>query len=464
MDDKVNGHERGVECERTAVVCIAKDEDYYLFEWLDYHLRLGFDDAYVYCNNWRYSGKIPELPGKEVKFFELNGPYQQTSAYNDFISRFSSGYHWVAFIDVDEYIANTTSDDLKDVLNRYSKYSEIAVNWRPMGDSGLTSFSPSNTSLAFRFTMGARHLFHATKRIVNFKWFRDAGKPLPKFGASPHFTDSASVVSAGGEPVQANSMSSLHGLDTVLPLELYHYRVKTQDEFVHVRLKRGDVCDGDGRFMTRRLMDILWHNRNEVELTVVRDFYAKALLENPASATARNGEPAPAVAEEEPQPSQEDTLSIVYVCHDESKGTDGLFARYGLVPRPAGLDWCKHALPIFRSLGRAKGLTDVKIAIDTMPLITVDQLVAGSGFRPPDYIVLDAKSYGIPVLYGAMHTLMEHKPALLFSATPPGWKRNYDTVEHYMRFLDLMEYANYWLVHRPTKWDYVMQYVEVPSA
>lgn len=172
----------------------------------------------------------------------------------------------------------------------------------------------------------------------------------------------------------------------------------------------------------------------------------------------------PAVAATKAPPSQEGMLSVLLVCHDDAKGPDGLFARYGLVPRPDDLDWSKHSLPIFRDLPRAEGLTDVKIAVDTMPLITVDQLVAGSGFRPPDFIALDAKAYGVPVLYGAMHTLMEHRPVLLFSANPPGWERNYDTVEHYMRFIDLMADANYWLVQHPTVWDYVMQYAEVPNA
>ncbi len=31
-----------------SLVCIAKDEDHYIDEWLDYHLKLGFTRVVVY--------------------------------------------------------------------------------------------------------------------------------------------------------------------------------------------------------------------------------------------------------------------------------------------------------------------------------------------------------------------------------------------------------------------------------
>ena len=45
---------------KIALVCIAKDEDNYLREWLDYHFKIGFDDAYVYCNNWQPHIAVPK--------------------------------------------------------------------------------------------------------------------------------------------------------------------------------------------------------------------------------------------------------------------------------------------------------------------------------------------------------------------------------------------------------------------
>lgn len=39
---------------KTALVCIAKDEDHYIAEWIKYHTKLGFDEIFVYENSWRY--------------------------------------------------------------------------------------------------------------------------------------------------------------------------------------------------------------------------------------------------------------------------------------------------------------------------------------------------------------------------------------------------------------------------
>jgi hypothetical protein len=37
---------------KISLVCIAKDEDNYIKEWIDYHKKLGFDDIFIYENNW----------------------------------------------------------------------------------------------------------------------------------------------------------------------------------------------------------------------------------------------------------------------------------------------------------------------------------------------------------------------------------------------------------------------------
>jgi len=38
----------------TALVCIAKNEDHYIEEWIAYHLKLGFDHIFIYAYNWEF--------------------------------------------------------------------------------------------------------------------------------------------------------------------------------------------------------------------------------------------------------------------------------------------------------------------------------------------------------------------------------------------------------------------------
>ena len=33
---------------KIALVCLAKNEDFYIDEWIKYHTKLGFDHIYIY--------------------------------------------------------------------------------------------------------------------------------------------------------------------------------------------------------------------------------------------------------------------------------------------------------------------------------------------------------------------------------------------------------------------------------
>jgi hypothetical protein len=56
--------------KKIALVCMAKNEDYYLQEWINYHLKLGFDGIHIFQNNWRFQNKIEN---ENVFFHEYDG-------------------------------------------------------------------------------------------------------------------------------------------------------------------------------------------------------------------------------------------------------------------------------------------------------------------------------------------------------------------------------------------------------
>lgn len=45
---------------KIAVVAIAKDEDRYLADWIDYHHKISIDEFFIYQNNWRYKKEVPD--------------------------------------------------------------------------------------------------------------------------------------------------------------------------------------------------------------------------------------------------------------------------------------------------------------------------------------------------------------------------------------------------------------------
>ena len=86
---------------KKSLVCIAKSEDLYIDEWIEYHQSLGFDEVFVYQNNWRYSGDKSKF--KNVHWIEFDGDCKQLAAYNDWLVNKSDGFSWAAFFDVDEF-------------------------------------------------------------------------------------------------------------------------------------------------------------------------------------------------------------------------------------------------------------------------------------------------------------------------------------------------------------------------
>jgi hypothetical protein len=83
---------------KVALVCVAKWEDYYLKEWLDYNEKLGFDKVIMYQNEWRTELEHPILE-KRIS----DGRSIQVPTYNHFLNT-EREYDWVAFFDCDEFL------------------------------------------------------------------------------------------------------------------------------------------------------------------------------------------------------------------------------------------------------------------------------------------------------------------------------------------------------------------------
>ena len=133
---------------KTALVCIAKNEDNYILEWIAYHQKLGFDSIFVYQNNWKFPINV-----RGVHTIEFNGEYQQLPAYNHFIENYSSSFEWVAFIDVDEFLVLKKHSDMKTFLLDFKDVQGgLAVNWVMFGSNGQTDVKNGDYGVLSRFT------------------------------------------------------------------------------------------------------------------------------------------------------------------------------------------------------------------------------------------------------------------------------------------------------------------------
>lgn len=132
---------------KTALVCIAKNEDNYIFEWIEYHLKLGFDNIFIYANDWDFISK-----NNKIKTININGEKQQINAYNHFLKTNNINYDWVAFLDVDEFLVLKQHKTLSSFLNSYSQCNAIGINWAIFGNNNHTNVENNNYSVLSRFT------------------------------------------------------------------------------------------------------------------------------------------------------------------------------------------------------------------------------------------------------------------------------------------------------------------------
>ncbi len=110
---------------------IAKDEDEYLQEWIDYHILIGVDRFYIYDNESK--NPIRELLKDYIHLgwaivHEIQGTAVQINAYQHCIENYGKNTQWMGFIDADEFIVLNDGIDLKNFLSGVEKYGGLALS------------------------------------------------------------------------------------------------------------------------------------------------------------------------------------------------------------------------------------------------------------------------------------------------------------------------------------------------
>ena len=131
-----------------AVICaIAKFEYNYIKEWVDYHLKLGFDKIIIYDNNdidgERYDELLSEFIERgQVELRDVRGKRaMQRVVYNEFYHE--GDFDWVAIIDIDEFISPNRAKykNIKEFIEKNSEADAIYLYWQTYGDAGKCTAS-----------------------------------------------------------------------------------------------------------------------------------------------------------------------------------------------------------------------------------------------------------------------------------------------------------------------------------
>ncbi len=208
---------------KIALVCVAKWEDYYLEEWLNYNQKLGFDKVIMYQNDWTTDLEHPIL---EKRIYD--GKSIQLNAYNEFLDT-NTEYDWVGFIDCDEFIVLKKHNNIKELIEEYKGRSNaIALNWFMFGNMGIVN-RYCNSLLTMFTKRGAAPNEHI-KVLVNCK----SNDRMHM----PHNTNNLAIDTRGYKflgPFNQNGPTDVAYIN--------HYYNKTKEDWM-LRCARGRVdCD-----------------------------------------------------------------------------------------------------------------------------------------------------------------------------------------------------------------------------
>lgn len=253
---------------KTALVCIAKNEDNYIGEWIKYHTKLGFDYIYVYQNDWRYQGNKSQF--NNVHWLEFDGEAKQLESYQNFINHHFNEYDWIAFFDVDEFLCFKNNDNVKTFLTEFDNYKAVGINWRLFGNNALTNVLNNNYSLINRFTMAEyiqnkhiKTILHAKKINTHIQF---ANAHCIKNSLTQDFT------------INTKKTSYIYGpfnTDFDNNVQINHYYSKTLEEYINNKHKRGRVDIPYAEYInnTYDIQKFSEHNKNDIEDLTAKKFY-----------------------------------------------------------------------------------------------------------------------------------------------------------------------------------------------
>jgi len=204
--------------KKSVLVCIAKDEDHYIEEWLDYNHKLGFDEIIMYENDWTCPVDRPFL--KRIKVF---GPIAQMVSYNHFINTFGKDYEWAAFFDCDEFLVLKKHKNVNDFFDEFNNENGISVNWVFFGPNGITNRNGNSTLNQFFMRQNG-----VDKHIKTILKLSSGGQMV-----NPHCSD-ISVIDTNRKSVYGPF--NYDGPDDVA--QLNHYFYKTYEDWV-IKCERG---------------------------------------------------------------------------------------------------------------------------------------------------------------------------------------------------------------------------------
>ena len=225
---------------KVAIIAIAKNEQLYIQEWIDYHLNLGFDKIIIADNDDELI--LSGFSSDKVIIEDYTNVIRvQPKAYTELFNKYRDYYDWIAFFDIDEFLV-LECDDIKQFLSGFTA-DEVRLNTKHFTDNDELDVIDGNYNVFDRFKTEANviDLDRYFKSFINTKLTTDRNI----FGHGI-YDKKLNAVNALNQSVKADSLKSVEPIFKVAWFN--HYRTKTIGEYIRQKCSRGGPNNNPKRY------------------------------------------------------------------------------------------------------------------------------------------------------------------------------------------------------------------------
>jgi len=247
-----------------SIAAIFREENSWLDEWILYHHALGVehfvlynDDPDTHVSDRILKPYVDQGVVENIHIRERSATIKddigsrQHDTYRDAIRNLAGQTHWLAIIDIDEFILPRCRNDIRETLEEYEEHNGLAINWAIYGSSGHVTRPPTQIN----------HFRHRSKTNWEPNQFvKSIVKPDRVLLNEPHHvhyfpTRDGATVNENHEPVTGMT----HAISTE-KIRINNYDVRSWQEFWENKVRRHRLCNVaacDGDYFER-------HDRNEI--------------------------------------------------------------------------------------------------------------------------------------------------------------------------------------------------------
>lgn len=226
---------------KVAIIAIAKNEQLYIQEWIDYHLNLGFDKIIIADNDDELI--LSGFTSDKVIIEDYTKVIRvQPKAYTELFNKYRDYYDWIAFFDIDEFLVLDGYQDVKQFLSGFNT-DEVRLNTKHFTDNDELDVIDGNYNVFERFRTEANvfDLDRYFKTFVNTKITTDRYI----FGHGI-YDKRLNAVNALNQSIKADSMKSEEPI--FKNAWFNHYRTKTIGEYIRQKCFRGGANNNPKRY------------------------------------------------------------------------------------------------------------------------------------------------------------------------------------------------------------------------